>query len=60
VTAEVKPGLEIANKARSRGIRALDEIQFRRKGLAVSAVIILALVIGLVLKIRQMENKPKP
>ena len=60
VNAEVKPGLEIANKARTRGIRALDELQFRRKGLAVSAVIILALVIGLVLKIRQMENKPKP
>ena len=57
VNAEVKPGLEISDKARARGVRALDELQFRRKGLAVSALIILALVVGLVLKIRQMEKK---
>jgi hypothetical protein len=57
VNAEVKPGLEISDKARARGIRALDEIQFRRKGLAVSVLIILALIVGLVLKIRQMERK---
>jgi hypothetical protein len=60
VNAEVKPGLEISDKARARGVRVLDELQFRRKGLAVSAVIILALVVGLVMKIRQMENKPNP
>ena len=58
VKAEVKPGLDISEKARTRGTRALDELQFRRKGLAVSALIILALVVGLVLKIRQMEKKP--
>jgi nitrate/TMAO reductase-like tetraheme cytochrome c subunit len=57
VDAEIKPGLEVSEKARARGIRALDELQFRRKGLAVSALIILALVIGLVLKIREMEKK---
>jgi len=57
VNAEVKPGLEISDKARARGVRALDELQFRRKGLAVSALIILALVIGLIMKIRQMERK---
>jgi hypothetical protein len=39
-------------------MKALDELQFRRKGLAVSVLIILALVVGLVLKIRQMERKP--
>jgi Cytochrome c3 len=58
VNAEVKPGLEISDKARARGVRALDELQFRRKGLAVSALIILALVVGLIMKIRQMERKP--
>ncbi len=58
VRAEVKPGLEVSEKARARGLRALDELQFRRKGLAVSVLIILALVVGLVLKIRQMERKP--
>ena len=58
VNAEVKPGLEISDKARARGVRALDELQFRRKGLAVSVLILLALIVGLVLKIRQMERKP--
>ena len=58
VNAEVKPGLEISDKARARGVRALDEIQFRRKGLAVSVLIILALIVGLIMKIRQMEKKP--
>jgi Cytochrome c3 len=58
VNAEVKQGLEISDKARSRGVRALDELQFRYKGLAVSVLVILALVVGLILKIRQMERKP--
>jgi hypothetical protein len=58
VQAEVKPGTEISEKARARGVRALDELQFRRKGLAISALVILALVVGLILKIRQMERKP--
>ena len=58
VKAEVQSGVEITQKAHSRGIKALDELQFRRKGLAVSVLIILALIVGLVLKIRQMERKP--
>jgi hypothetical protein len=57
VRAEVKPGLEISDTARVRGLRALDELQFRRKGLAVSVLVILVLVVGLILKIRQMERK---
>jgi len=56
---EVEPGLKIAEKSQARGVKALEELQFRRKGLAVSALIIFALVIGLILKIRQMERKPK-
>ena len=56
---EVAPGLKVAEKAHARGVRALDELQFRRKGLAISALIIFALVVGLILKIRQMERKPK-
>jgi hypothetical protein len=58
VKKETAAGLSIAQKAYARGIRALDELQFRRKGLAVSAFIILAVVVGLVLKIRQIE-RPK-
>jgi hypothetical protein len=57
VKAEVKPGLEISQKAYARGVKILDELQFRRKGLAVSALIIVALIVGLVLKIRRLEGK---
>jgi predicted CXXCH cytochrome family protein len=57
VKAQVKPGLEISQKVRSRGLRALEELQFRRKGLAVSVLIIVALIIGLVIKIRRLEEK---
>jgi predicted CXXCH cytochrome family protein len=56
VKKETETGLGISAKAYTLGIRVLDEIQFRRKGLAVSVVIILALIVGLVLKIRQMER----
>jgi predicted CXXCH cytochrome family protein len=58
VKKEIAPGLEISRKAHARGVKALDELQFRRKGLAVSVVIIAALIVGLVVKIRRME-KPK-
>jgi len=56
---EVAPGLKVAEKAYSRAVRALEELQFRRKGLVISAVIIFALVVGLILKIRQMERRRK-
>jgi predicted CXXCH cytochrome family protein len=56
---EVEPGLKVSEKAYARGLKALDELQFRRKGLAISALIIFALVVGLILKIRLMERKPK-
>jgi nitrate/TMAO reductase-like tetraheme cytochrome c subunit len=56
---EVEPGLKVSERAQARGVKALDELQFRRKGLAISALIIFALVIGLIIKIRQMEKQPK-
>jgi hypothetical protein len=55
---EIGPGLKISEKAYARGVKALDELQYRRKGLAVSVLIIVALIIGLILKIRQVEKKP--
>jgi hypothetical protein len=58
VKKETEPGMEISGKAYAKGLKALDELQFRRKGLAVSVLIIGALIVGLVLKIREME-KPK-
>jgi hypothetical protein len=60
VKKEAEPGLAVSAKAYARGLRALDELQFRRKGLAVSALIILAVIGGLVVKIRQIERQPQP
>jgi predicted CXXCH cytochrome family protein len=57
VKKEVEPGLTISAKAYARGVRALEELGFRRKGLAVSLVIILALIGGLIVKIRQIERR---
>jgi hypothetical protein len=56
VKKEVDAGLTISARAHERGTRALDELQFRRKGLAVSVVIILGLIGGLVVKIRHLER----
>jgi predicted CXXCH cytochrome family protein len=57
VTKEVEPGLQVSAKAFARGERALEELAFRRKGLAVSVVVILALIVGLVLKIREVDRR---
>jgi hypothetical protein len=57
VKKESEPGLAISAKAYARGLRALEELQFRRKGLAVSLVIILAVIAGIVVKIRQLDRK---
>jgi predicted CXXCH cytochrome family protein len=58
VKQAVEPGLAVAEKAYARGVRALGELGFRRKGLAVSVAIILALIVGLVLKIRDVDRRP--
>ena len=57
VKKETQPGLEVSQKARSLGMKVLDELKFRRNGLIISVLVILALIVGLVLKIRQMEKK---
>ena len=57
VRQAVEPGLGISEKAYGRGVRALDELGFRRRGLSVSLVIIVALIAGLVLKIRQVDRR---
>jgi hypothetical protein len=48
-------GETIAEKAEQSGWQALDDLAFRRKGLAVSAVIILCMIGLLILKIRQLS-----
>jgi hypothetical protein len=57
VKKEVEPGLAIAAKAYARGVRALEELAFRRKGLAVSVIVILALIAGILLKIRAVDRR---
>lgn len=57
VKEAVAAGLAVTEKAHARGVRALGELAFRRKGLAVSVVIIIALIAGLVLKIREVDRR---
>jgi hypothetical protein len=57
VKKETETGLAIAAKANARGVRALEELTFRRQGLGVSLVIILALIAGLILKVRQLDRQ---
>jgi len=53
----VAPRLEIANKSYGAGQAGFAELNFRRKGLAVSLVFILMLAFLVYLKIRQIESK---
>jgi len=57
VRAEVAPGLDIATRAHARGERALAELGFRRRGLFASLVVIGLVIVGLVLKIRDIEGR---
>jgi len=49
-------GRTVAASALAAGQGALAELQFRRKGLAVSLVLVLLVSVGLLLKIRQVER----
>jgi uncharacterized tellurite resistance protein B-like protein len=57
VDKEVEAGLGVTERAYARGLDALRELRFRRAGLAVSSLIILILIAGLLLKIREAEKK---
>jgi predicted CXXCH cytochrome family protein len=60
VRTEAESALAVSAKAHARGVRALDDLRFRRQGLVVSLVIILALIGGLVVKIRQIDRAGPP
>jgi predicted CXXCH cytochrome family protein len=55
--ASVNPGLEIASRAHQEGRDALSDLQFRRKGLAASLIVIFLAVVAIYLKIRQIERR---
>jgi predicted CXXCH cytochrome family protein len=54
VTAE---GLTVADAGARAGQRAFKELRQRRLGLAVSLVVIFAVIVGLVFKVRQIEGQ---
>ena len=59
VRQEVEAGLQITTRAEQRGEDALSEHHFRRVGLGLSSAIILLLIIGLLLKMRELEGAQK-
>ena len=58
VKQEVEAGLAISAKVYARGVRAMEELRFRRVWLGVFLVVILGLIAGLVLKIRETDRRP--
>jgi predicted CXXCH cytochrome family protein len=56
VQRHVTDGLGVTTSAIERGLAALDDLRFRRIGLGVSTTVIVLLIGGLVLKIRQLER----
>lgn len=56
--ANAKTGLATADAGVAAGERAFHELRQRRLGLAVSLVVIAAVIAGLLLKIREIEGKP--
>ncbi len=58
VKQEVEVGLAISSKAYARGVRAMQDLRFRRVWLTIFLVVVLALAAGLVMKIRQVDRRP--
>ena len=56
VAAAAEEGLTVTAAAHERGVRALADLQFRRTGLKISILIIVALILGLSLKIRELNR----
>jgi predicted CXXCH cytochrome family protein len=52
----VKPGVEIATKAHEGGLQALADAAFRRRGLALSLIVIGFAVLAIYLKLRDIER----
>lgn len=52
-------GSDVAQKSLESGQGLLAEVQFRRKGLAASMLIIIAVLVGLFLKIREVDRRKR-
>jgi cytochrome c3-like protein len=57
VSQDVQSGLKNTTKAHEEGTAALKERDYRRKGLGLSLIAILIMLIGLAMYIRQIEKK---
>jgi len=53
----IKQGFEITKEAKTTGTQAIDNYYFRRKGLALSTLLVTLLVAGLYLYIKKIEKK---
>jgi len=58
VQQEIEAGVQITVKTHGAGVAAMRERDYRRKGLALSLLAIVAVVIGLRLYVRQIERRP--
>lgn len=59
VTPVIADGLKIVADVDKTGERGVAELRFRRRGLALSLVAILVMVVGLGLKIRQVDRRSR-
>lgn len=60
VRARVDEGIEVTEAGWARGLAAFSDLRVRRVGLAVSSVIIVLLIAGIVMKIRAWEEGQEP
>lgn len=56
VDQNVQAGLKVTRKTWQEGINAMAELKYRRKGLVVSVITILLMVVALALLIRNLES----
>ena len=59
LAAVARPGLAIIGGAKTAGTAAIHEYHFRRRGLAISTLVVTVLVVLLYLKLRQIEKDQK-
>jgi hypothetical protein len=50
-------GIQIANKMYAKGAQAMEDLRFRHRGLWISVGIILVAIVGLVLKIKEIDRR---
>ncbi|MBI2822001.1 MAG: cytochrome c3 family protein [Acidobacteria bacterium] len=50
-------GVQVAGRAEAGGLKALEDLRFRHRGLWISVAIILLAIAGLLLKIREIERR---